>query len=52
MAPATAAGLAAKASVLVALAETQTDVSDWWGHNLIRAVAEDAVRLGQGGAHA
>ncbi len=45
MQPTTLAGLAAKASVIEALAETDSDTADWWGRNLGRSVAEDAIRL-------
>ncbi len=45
MQPTTLAGLAAKASVIEALAETDSDTADWWGRNLGRSVAEDAMRL-------
>ena len=45
MQPSTLAGLAAKASVIEVLAETDDELADWWGENLLRSVAEDAMRL-------
>ena len=45
MQPSTLAGLAAKAAVVEALAESDNDLADWWGQNLLRSVAEDAIRL-------
>ena len=45
MKPSTLAGLAAKASVVEVLSETDSDIEVWWGQNLLRSVAEDAIRL-------
>ncbi len=45
MQPGSPAGLAAKASVIEALAETDSDTADDWGKNLGRSLAEDAMRL-------
>lgn len=45
MRPSTLAGLAAKATVIEALAETDSDTAEWWGQNLGRSVTEDAIRL-------
>ena len=45
MQPSTLAGLAAKALVIETLAESDNDLADWWGQNLLRSVAEDAIRL-------
>ena len=45
MKPATLAGLAAKASVVEVLSETDSDIEVWWGQGLLRSVAEDAIRL-------